>query len=125
MVRTRHNKEACNCDLCGRDMSSTTEELVLNSKIWADICNRFNNKNKPKDTLLCPKCIEKLLGRSPTIKDLTSNISGTIFPINYWYLKKNGIDTNEFERRHREWNSTQPRYKAIYKNGRILSLKED
>lgn len=110
MVRTRHNKEACNCDLCGKCMLSTTEELVLNSKVWADICNRFDNKNNPKDTLLCPKCIEKLLGRSPTIEDLTSDISGTVFPINYWYLKKKGINTKKFKEEHLKWNKTQSRY---------------
>lgn len=73
------------CDLCGKNLENS-EELVLENNIWDEVCMKIpDRKYIPRHTLLCPDCIEKLLGRKPGVSDLK------IYPINYWYLRKNGL----------------------------------
>jgi len=77
------------CEVCGKELK---EELVLNDIVWADVCKKANTPNLPRDTLICPECIEKTLGRSLKLEELlkVSRMSGleVALPINYWYMRK-------------------------------------
>lgn len=75
------------CDICGKELQ---DELVLNNEVWGNICEKAGNLPYSQSfTLLCPDCIENLLGRKVEISEFV--INGSIFPINYWYLKKNKL----------------------------------
>ena len=75
------------CDICGKELQ---DELMLNNEVWGNICEKAGNLPYSQSfTLLCPDCIENLLGRKVEISEFVRN--GSIFPINYWYLKKNKL----------------------------------
>lgn len=75
------------CDICGKELR---DELMLNNEVWGNICEKAGNLPYSQSfTLLCPDCIENLLGRKVEISEFVRN--GSIFPINYWYLKKNKL----------------------------------
>ena len=75
------------CDICGKELQ---DELMLNNEVWGNICEKAGNLPYSQSfTLLCPDCIENLLGRKVEISEFV--INGSIFPINYWYLKKNKL----------------------------------
>lgn len=74
------------CDSCGKELQ---DELMLNDETWSKVCEKIKSPYTPKETLLCPECIEKILGREVKLEEFV-RIGGTIPPINYWYLKKYG-----------------------------------
>ncbi len=84
MIKRRNGKELT-CDLCGINMLGHKEFNVRN-EVWEKICYSFPNTNIPKETILCPECITKLLGHKPRVEELTNH--GIIFPINWWYIEE-------------------------------------
>jgi hypothetical protein len=67
-------------------------ELVIDDAIWEELCERAGSPYSPRYTLLCPECIEELMGRPLTIQDLTIISKGhggarIALPMNLWYYR--------------------------------------
>ncbi len=81
------------CDQCGCQMTHG-REIVLNDKLWTKVVRRSKSPWPVHSTLLCPECIQKLLGREIVLEDLTSiwtKRGKNLVPMNYWYIKKSGL----------------------------------
>lgn len=87
--KSKPKRKDWKCEVCKKELK---EELVLNDTVWDYICKKAGTLNSPKDTLICPNCIERILGRYVKLEELLriSRMSGlkVIVPINYWYIKK-------------------------------------
>ena len=83
------------CDFCHKPMIHG-HELIINDKFWEELCDRAGSPRQPKDTLLCPECIESLAGRPLTIYDLIirwklgRGCTGAV-PMNLWYYRQEGM----------------------------------
>ena len=88
------------CDHCGGPMTKG-HELVLNNRKWATIVGKSKSPYKPRDTILCPECIEMLNGGPLGLMDLLAvwhkgfRKSGDRFlgavPMNLWYYQAKGM----------------------------------
>ena len=82
------------CDECGKPYSKNwrVRQLIVNNRKWEEICQKSKVvPYSPKNTFLCPECIEKLNGKPLTLEDLTQD-DGRTYPMNYWYFKKYKIN---------------------------------
>ena len=81
------------CDFCHKDMIAG-HELVLNNLTWEELCKKAGSPWAPENTLLCPECIEKLMGRPIVLEDLLikwkNGLIGPV-PMNTWYMRMNGM----------------------------------
>ena len=86
--RNPRNWRGFTCDCCHLQMTPG-HELVIDDEIWAELCERAGSPYSPRYTLLCPECIEKLMGRPLTIMDLTISRGGAriALPMNLWYYR--------------------------------------
>jgi hypothetical protein len=60
--------------------------LVLNDEKWEEIVKKSRSKYLPKNTVICPECIEELNEGPLRIEDLVHD--GRAVPMNYWYMRK-------------------------------------
>ena len=81
------------CDHCGCNMVHG-REIIVNDKEWERLVGLSLSKNDPRDTLLCPECIEALNRGPLDIKQLVKKKGEyeVFFPMNIWYVRKNNID---------------------------------
>ena len=110
-MEKRKNGMEVKCDHCGGPILPG-HELVLRDTKWAEIVKKSKSPYKPRYTLLCPECIEKLNGGPLKLKDLLHvwhrgfRKSGSEFigavPMNLWYYRDRGMmeDVKPFILRH-------------------------
>lgn len=81
------------CDQCGCSMVHG-REIIVNDLEWERLVGLSLSKNDPKNTLLCPECIEALNGGPLDIKQLVKKKGEyeVFFPMNIWYVRKNNIE---------------------------------
>jgi hypothetical protein len=95
------------CDHCGKEMIPG-REIVLNDRKWADLVKNSKSTWTPKQTLLCPECIEELNGGPLEIEDIIHKKEGGLcigLPVNFWYMRKRGLPMFKCIRDNIRYNS--------------------
>ena len=95
------------CNHCGKEIIPG-REIVLNDRKWTDLVKNSRSTWTPKQTLLCPECIEELNGGPLEIKDIVHKKEGGLcigIPINFWYMRKRGLPMFKCIRDNIRYNS--------------------